>query len=629
MNKKRLGDILVEDGHLSGEDLKGALAVQQEKAMRLGEILLQNGLVSKELIGKAIEKAQGVVYAPCPPSAIKPETLALLPRSIALRCCALPLQSNGKELIVAMSEPQNLTLLDDLKFSSAMKISPRFSFQDDILQGIKKFYGEEVITDASAAEPTEQEEETDLDLSEMEFITANSREEHREALKELQAGMQQRTPAVRFVTTILAAAAKKGASDIHIQPRIGNTIARIRVDGMLSELVAIPSEYQASVISRIKILADMDIAEHRVPQDGRFLMQYRGNRIDLRVSSLPTQFGEKIVMRLLDPRSTKVELKQLGLSPAKTDALNRILALPQGMLLVTGPTGSGKSTTLYAALNLLCVPHRNIITVEDPVEYMLDGISQVQVNPKAGLTFATCLPSILRQDPDVIMVGEIRDGETARIALEAAQTGHLVLSTLHTNDSIAAIARLVDLGAPSYLVAASVTGVIAQRLVRRLCTCRKMAPATSVYRQRLATIGVNDVASQMVQPVGCPSCENTGYKGRVGIYEMLLVEGPIRDAIHLDARPEAIRSLARSAGFQTMEEDAMEKVEEGLTTLEEVLRVVPFKAAAIAQCDSCMREFAPGFLFCPFCGSPRSKPIPLPSELEVRGEHHGRSIHTL
>ncbi len=606
-NKKRLGDVLVQQGSLSEEDLNRAVTLQNEKVMRLGEILLHDGFVSKTQIGSALEQVQGVAYVECPPAAIDPQVLAVITPSLALRCCALPLEIKDKELIVAMAEPQNLAFLDELRFKAGMGISPRFSFRDDILNGIKKFYGH-ALADGTEPEPGDAVDLSQNEASspDVEFITADSREENRAALKELRA-TRQKTPAVRMVSNILALAAQKQASDIHIEPRVGNMIVRIRVDGILRELMTIPTEYQAAVISRIKILADMDIAERRVPQDGRFLMQYHGDRLDLRTSTLPTHFGEKVAIRILDPRSAIITMDQLGLSECYAAAVERLLGMPQGMLLVTGPTGSGKSTTLYAALNLLRSPGRNVITVEDPVEYMLDGINQVQVHPKAGLTFAACLPSILRQDPDVVMVGEIRDGETAEIALKASQTGHLVLSTLHTNDSISSITRLLDLGVPAYLIASSITGVMAQRLVRRLCGCRRKLAATPDYIRKLESVGVADAGNftYEYQPAGCPLCENTGYKGRVGIYELLLVEGQIRDGIHSGSRAEDILSIARSGGFRTMQEDAIDKVSEGLTSLQEVRRVVPFDTKEADRCQSCSRDLMATFLYCPFCAAPR------------------------
>jgi type IV pilus assembly protein PilB len=487
-----------------------------------------------------------------------------------------------------------------------MEISRRFSFRNDVLLGIKKFYGESDPDGVPESEPGDgvdlgQREEGTGDL---EFITAESREDA--ALRELNA-TKQRTPAVRCVSNILALAAQKQASDIHVEPRAGNTIVRIRVDGILRELMTIPADIQTSVISRIKILSNMDIAERRVPQDGRFLMVYQGERFDLRVSTLPTHFGEKIAMRILDPRAAIITLDRLGMPGEIAADIRRIVSNPQGMLLVTGPTGSGKSTTLYAALNILRSPGRNIITVEDPVEYLLDGVNQVQVHAKAGLTFAASLRSILRQDPNIIMVGEIRDGETAEIALKAAQTGHMVLSTLHTNDSIAVISRLLDLGVPAYLIASSVTGVLAQRLVRRLCQCRRKAATGKDFIHQIESIGVSDAHTFPYEyyPVGCELCDNTGYKGRVGIYELLLVEGPIRESIYSGASAEDVSALAHSAGFRTMQEDALQKVREGVASLTEVRRVIPFNTTKVDRCESCSRELLKTYAYCPFCSAAR------------------------
>ncbi|HEX2714207.1 MAG TPA: ATPase, T2SS/T4P/T4SS family, partial [Candidatus Acidoferrales bacterium] len=330
-------------------------------------------------------------------------------------------------------------------------------------------------------------------------------------------------------------------------------------------------------------------------------------KLDLRVSTLPTQYGEKVVMRLLEPEAPLLTFAHLGMAPEIENALREVLRLPQGMLLVTGPTGSGKSTTLYASLNLVRNPTVNIITLEDPVEYALEGINQVQLNPKADLTFASCLRSILRQDPNVIMVGEIRDFETAEIALKASQTGHLVLSTLHTNDSVAAVTRLLDLNIPAFLIASSVTAIIAQRLVRKLCVCRNRVPVTPLYRARLAELGLLDGVEAEYVPTGCAECQQTGHKGRVGIYEMLLFNEAIRPAVRSGLRADELRQLAGSRGMKLMQEDALEKVRRGVTSLDEALRVVPFERGAAGACPHCGRELGPGFLFCPYC-SARTEP---------------------
>jgi type IV pilus assembly protein PilB len=605
-SSKRLGDVLVQRGSLSPELLNRAIGLQQdqEKDKRLGEILLKDGLVSKVEIGHALEQIQGIPYVECPPPSIDDSVLELVPQTIAIRCCALPLEIKGRKLVVVMAEPQNLAYLDELRFRVGMPILPRFSFREDILNAIDKFYGTGLPVDDALEEEAEAVFGRDDEVrKDVEFIAEDLDDELDEAQRELHAG-RKRTPAVRYLSNIMCSAVEKFASDIHIEPRAGATLVRIRVDGVLRELMTMPSEFQSAVVSRIKILSNMDISERRVPQDGRFLMQHKGRRLDLRISTLPTHFGEKVVIRVLDPRSTLITLDQLGFSDRLAGRLKKILTLPQGMLLVTGPTGSGKSTTLYGALNLLRSPRNNIVTVEDPVEYMLEGVNQVQVHPKAGLTFASCLPSILRQDPDVIMIGEIRNGETAEIAMNASQTGHLVLSTLHTNDSIGAITRLLDLGVPAYLIAASITGVLAQRLVRRLCTCRKEKPASAAYSQKLARIGVANPEQYKFEyePLGCSICDATGFKGRVGIYEMLAIEDSVRDAIHTQASSDTILAIARTCGFRTLQEDALEKLKEGLTSLDELQRLVPWDAIKALRCKSCSKEIPANAGFCPQCG---------------------------
>jgi type IV pilus assembly protein PilB len=396
-------------------------------------------------------------------------------------------------------------------------------------------------------------------------------------------------------------------------------IVRIRVDGVLRDLQHVPSSLQNSFISRIKILADMDIAERRNPQDGRFLVKFANQQIDMRVSSLPTQYGEKIVMRLLNPDGAVHGFAELGLPPNVERTLLEALALPQGMILVTGPTGSGKSTTLYSALNHLRKPEVNIVTVEDPVEYVLPGVNQVHVNVKAGLTFASCLRSILRQDPNVIMVGEVRDKETAEIAMKASQTGHLVLSTLHTNDAVAAITRLLDLGLPPFMISSSVTAIIAQRLVRRLCSCCRSEPPTVANIDRMATLGLLEPVDSVFVHVGCPECELTGYRGRVGIYEILLFDETVRDAVRTGVRSEDIRNHMRDTGSMLMQEDALDKVLKGMTSIEEITRVVPVHTGSFPDCVQCRRRISPSFQYCPHCGVKRQ------SASQAQSHSRGRS----
>jgi type II secretory ATPase GspE/PulE/Tfp pilus assembly ATPase PilB-like protein len=347
----------------------------------------------------------------------------------------------------------------------------------------------------------------------------------------------------------------------------------------------------------------MDISERRAPQDGRFIVKIAGKRIDLRVSTLPTQYGEKVVLRLLESDAPLKDFEALGFPRSIADELKRMFELPQGMILVTGPTGSGKSTTLYGSLNYVRKPSINIVTVEDPVEYVVPGLNQVQVNAKAGLSFAASLRSILRQDPDVIMVGEIRDGETAEISIKAAQTGHLVLSTLHTNDSIAAVTRLLDIGVPGYQIAAALTAVVAQRLVRRLCACHKRAPATQEFASQMRLAGVSDVPDVQNIPTGCDACDLTGYKGHTGIYELMVLNASLRDAVRTGGRNDDIRSLALRDGMRFMYEHALGLVTDGLTTLEEIQRVVPTNYRASATCVTCQSELSETNRFCPHCGT--------------------------
>jgi type IV pilus assembly protein PilB len=602
--RKRLGEVLRERGHISHVELSKAIEEQQGKLIHLGDLMLERGTVSKKDLASALTEVTHVPYVDCENLEIDAETLKLLPHAIAKRCCALPVHVQGTKLVVAMAEPQNLPLVDELRFSSGMNIVPRLSFRSEIKSAVEKWYGrieeaEAVVVEAIS--PT-------LDGADMEFISSSSLQRNIEAMQEMQAELLQKsTPAVRMVASAISAAASKQASDIHIEPQAGDTVIRFRVDGMLRDFQRIPRSLQNSVVSRIKILSDMDIAERRAPQDGRFLVKIAGRKIDLRVSTLPTQNGEKVVMRLLEAEAPAQGFGTLGIPSEIAVSLNQILRHPQGMILVTGPTGSGKSTTLYSSLTFVRRPTVNIITVEDPVEYVLPGLNQVQVNTKAGLTFAACLRSMLRQDPNVIMVGEIRDKETAEIAIKAAQTGHLLLSTLHTNDSISAVTRLLDLGVPGFQIATSVTAVIAQRLVRRLCSCHETVSMTPEQASRFLEAGIHTPPVELHVPTGCENCDLTGYKGRVGIYEMLAFDEAIRAVVRSGARNDEIRALAQHNGMRRMQEYALDLVCHGETTLEEVLRVVPFEQILSVQCPACQRDLSPAFLFCPYCGQKRGE----------------------
>ena len=604
MKKKKLGEVLRDRGKISSADLQKVIIEQQGKVIHLGELMLERGLVSKQDLGAALQEVSRIPYVDC--SSVEPDTAALklVTRTMAERLCILPLGTERKHLVVAMAAPQNLAAMDELRFTTGWEISPRLSFRSELQRAIDRHYS---VEPGSEAYGTIRGGER-IQFEDVEFISTSSRQASQEAIQEAQADLRQKkTPAVRLVSEVIQVAMAKRASDIHIEPRAEDTIVRMRVDGVLHEHQSLPRSLQNSLVSRVKILSDMDISERRTPQDGRFMASIGTRQLDLRVSTLPTQYGEKVVIRLLETSAPLTSYSDLGMPADVSAGLSEILAAPQGMLLVTGPTGSGKSTTLYSSLNKLRQSSVNIVTVEDPVEYVLPGINQVHVNTKAGLSFVTCLRSILRQDPNIIMVGEIRDKETAEIAMKAAQTGHLVLSTLHTNDSFSAVVRLLDLGIPGYLISSSLTGILAQRLVRVLCSCRSMQPSTSEFQERMRQLGLSSPPKEMAVAEGCDRCNQTGYMGRVGIYELLQVDESIRSVIRNGGNVGQIRETSRANGMRLLQEDAVAKVLSGLTTLEEILRVVPMRSTARLECSNCKSHILSAFSFCPTCGTPCSK----------------------
>jgi len=598
MKKKKLGEVLRDRGNITSEDLSVAIAEQQVKMLHLGELMLERGFVEKEALAAALEELSQIPYLDCSEVAPDMEAVKLVQRAVAERYCAIPIRIEQGRLVVAMAAPQDLAAINDLRFTTGMEIAPRLGFRTEIKKAITKYYcGEpEIASSGNNLEKTAFEE--------MEFFSTSSRQSNQEAIQEMQADLRQRkTPAVRLVSEIIQIAMAKHASDIHIEPRAAETAVRIRVDGVLRDLQSIPRSLQNSLISRIKILSDMDISERRAPQDGRFMVSVGTRQIDLRVSTLPTQYGEKVVIRLLETSAPLSSFTELGLPLDISETLTELLAQPQGMILVTGPTGSGKSTTLYSCLHKLRRPSVNIVTVEDPVEYVLPGINQAHVNTKAGMTFPGVLRSILRQDPNVIMVGEIRDQETAEIAMKAAQTGHLVFSTLHTNDAVSAIIRLIDLGIAGFMISSSLTGIMAQRLLRKLCSCHVVQPASPEFQARLLQSGMINPPVTMAVPIGCEKCDQTGYQGRVGIYELLRFDDSVRAVIRTSGNIEMIRETARANGMRSMQDDAMEKLRAGLTTLEEILRVIRFESVSSLECAKCGDDILPTFRFCPYCGT--------------------------
>lgn len=556
--KKRLGDILVQAGKINQSDLMSALKKQALSGRRLGEILVDEGLVSENDILSVLELQLGIKKVNLDSIDIDENAIRLVSESIARKHNILPIKIEGNDIYIAMSDPFNLMAVEDVKVVTGLNVKKVLEKKDSISKAIKNFYtkqyAEKVAQDLvqKEKENTKKKQE-EKQVSELEKATANA-------------------PVVKLVDTIIQNSIRMGASDVHVEPFENEVRVRARVDGSLQNMLSIPKESQNTLITRIKILANLNIAEKRIPQDGRILTNIDGKAVDLRVSILPTVNGEKVVIRILSKDSSLMNKESLGMRKDDMKKLEQILQNPFGIILVTGPTGSGKSTTLYAVLNELNTIDKNIITVEDPVEFMVDGINQVNVNSKAGLTFASGLRSILRQDPDIIMVGEIRDGETAEIAIRAAITGHVVLSTLHTNDAPSSVARLVDMGIEPYLISTSVTGIIAQRLVRKVCTkCAKKYYA-SEYEKRILGRD-SDEKIVLTKGEGCPHCNGTGYKGRIGIYEILPIERNVRDAITAGKNSDVLKDIAIRDGMKTLRMACMEHVYEGITTVDELLRV--------------------------------------------------------
>ncbi len=556
----KLGQLLIDEGLLTEADLRRALEAQSKDNKRLGEALIDMGILSPKAMLSALSKQLNVKGVQLRHGLIDPAVAGLLDREEAGRLKALPLFKVGDTLTVAMAEPQSLPTIDRLSALTGCRINPVLALESNIAEFQEKYLGEHVDIDSFLVTLTESE------VKVVERETVDEQAPHEISR------MVEGSPIINLVNLAIMTAIRDGASDIHVEPTRNVTRIRYRIDGNLRELMSAPNTMHAAIASRIKVIGKMDIAERRLPQEGRVHVVAEGRDIDLRVSSMPTLLGEKIVLRILDKSNLNVVLEKLGLAADQLTRFQRIFSKPHGIVLVTGPTGSGKTTTLYSVLELLSSPEKNIVTIEDPVEYQLDGINQIQVNDAVHLTFARALRSILRQDPDVIMVGEIRDTETARVAIQAALTGHLVLSTLHTNNAPGAFIRLTDMGVEQYLLASAFNGVIAQRLARTICPyCR-----TSYYppESALADAGwLGDTKRVFSKGEGCKQCHDSGFRGRVGIYEVLEVVEEMRARLHHATDEEEIKVSARQHGWRTLREEGLRLVEEGRSTLEEVLRV--------------------------------------------------------
>jgi type IV pilus assembly protein PilB len=559
---KPLGEQLIEAGVLSREQLETALSKGTEKGLRLGEALLDMGFAEEEEVLPYIERGLGLPAARLREGLIDPQIVKLLPRNLADAMKCIAMFKVRDTLVVAMSEPQNLQQTDEIERMTRLKVRPVFAFRANIERLLPRCYQKGFEVDTVTADLAEgavqlQSDDADVDLTNVEALVDGS-------------------PIINLVNYFLVQAIRSSASDIHLEPSRKYSVVRFRVDGQMHEALRPRRDMHAALVSRIKVMAKMDIAEHNRPQDGRFQVSVEGREVDFRVSSLPTVLGEKIVMRILDRENLTFNLDTLGLPRDMLQTLKRLLAKPYGLLLVTGPTGSGKTTTLYSALELIKSVHVNVVTVEDPVEYQVELVNQVQVDEARHLMFHDVLRSILRQDPDIIMIGEVRDSPTAQIAVQAALTGHLVLSTLHTNDCAGAISRLIDMGVPGYKVAASLVGVVAQRLVRTVCPeCRTFMYPTAGILEMIHYKG--DKRRSFVRGAGCPRCHDTGFQGRVGIYEVMPVERDMRELIARGATLDEVRDCFRASGGRTLLEEGIRHAEAERTSLEEVIRVAYFE----------------------------------------------------
>ncbi|MCX7747386.1 MAG: ATPase, T2SS/T4P/T4SS family [Clostridia bacterium] len=555
--RKRLGDLLLEVGILKKEQLDKALEIQRQTGEKIGEILLNEGFVTQQDIIQVLEFQLGIPHVVLEKYDIDPTACLLIPENLARRYGLIPIQKKDGMLTVAMSDPLNVFAIDDIKIYSGMEVQPVIASLKDINKAIDKYYSTQKAM--KAAEELKKEQGSSLKIG-----NENINEQEDDELSN--------APAVKLVNSIIEQAVRSRASDIHIEPFDKYIKIRLRTDGELFEIMRTESDIMAAVAARIKIIGGMNIAEKRQPQDGRVTAQIDGRDYDLRISIMPTVYGEKIVIRIVDKKAFVLHKDKLGFTEEDRTKFEKMLLNPHGMILVTGPTGSGKSTTLYSAINEINRPNMNIITIEDPVECLLDGVNHIQVNNKAGLTFASGLRSMLRQDPNVIMIGEIRDTETAEIAVRAAITGHLVLSTLHTNDAAGSVMRLMDMGIEPFMVASSVVGVIAQRLIKRICdNCKREQIPTC---EELEILGmIKDEGVKIYSGRGCPMCNGSGYKGRLGVYEIMLMTKKHKELINRGCSEEDLSRISIENGMKTLKENVKSYVLQGKTTVEEMLRI--------------------------------------------------------
>jgi len=556
--KKRLGELLIQQGLLSEEQLQRALEVQREEKLLLGEILLRLGFVRRADLGRALSQQHGVPFLELENEDVNPQLALLLPENYARQHMILPFRIEGNKLCVAMVAPDDLWAISECEELTGYQVEPYIASPTAIARVLDRCFDRKLLTRQTIIDMRFEELKRGGAADKVDLLEAES----------IEAGD---APVIRLVNSILTGGIRTGASDIHFEPQDPEMRVRYRVDGVLYDNMTIPSHIEGALVSRIKVMADLDITERRHPQDGHITYQLGGKPYDLRVSTMPTVLGEKVVIRVLEKDPDLFRLDRLGFSPAQKATLDRFLSHPYGMILVTGPTGSGKSTSLYAMLNYLNRPETNIVTLEDPVENQIHGMNQISVNPAYGMSFAEGLKYILRQDPNIIMVGEIRDGETAEIAVQAALTGHLLLSTLHTNNASSAPTRLIDLGVQPFLIASSLIGVVAQRLLRRICpSCKAPWEPSEEFLEQFGSAAEELSRAALFKGKGCDECFGTGYRGRCGVFELLTISPRIADLIERGASSVEIEEQAVKEGMQTLLTAGLDRALAGETTLEEV-----------------------------------------------------------
>jgi type IV pilus assembly protein PilB len=593
VSKRKLGELLIESGLLTIDKLKDALEAQKNTGKRLGEALIDMKIISEEEMAFSLAMQLKIPFIDLIDYSIKEDVMECIPEEVCHKFMCIPLSMKNNILDVAMADPLDLHIMKDLQFITGYNIQPAISTRSQIMDKLQRHYHpERSIRDVA--------DEFADDAGLMEFFP----DEEKRVEEEADFESFKDSPFIKMVDLIIRNAIKSGSSDVHIEAQENHVRVRNRIDGVLKDSIKLPKWTQPIIISRIKVLAGLNIAERRLPQDGRIKVKAKNVSVDLRVSTLPTYYGEKAVIRILNKEEAFLSLDQLGLSQKNLTILMNFIRRPQGMVLITGPTGSGKTSTLYACMREMKSEEVNIISVEDPVEYELYGVNQVQINEKVGLSFPFILRSILRQDPNVIMIGEIRDEETAEIAIQASMTGHLVLTTLHTNDAPAAITRLIDIGIPPYLIASSIIGIAAQRLVRTICPdCKEEYVPNQDSLARL-NLDQNDLPFKFYRGAGCLNCNNTGFKGRTVIEEIMIVGPKIRELIQSSATADTLREAAMAMGMTTLGISGMKKIERGVTTIEEVLKAVHEKEELTTVCPHCGKTVSLDFKDCPYCKNP-------------------------